>query len=204
MTIITELHYLPTIPYFKQLKSAEVIYLNLHEFYLKQTLRNRTFILTANGIQSLSVPILKHTSKGLTKEVAIDYSQKWLNVHWRAIQSAYGKAPFFEYLADEFQQVYRQRPAFLADLNLQLLTICLKCLGWQKNIYISQAPLAELQLQKEAYRDLSNTITVRTLRELNSQKDIKAYKQIFGKPFVPNLSVIDLLFCQGLQSLQYL
>lgn len=204
MNIIIELHYLPTIPYFQQLKNAQNIYINLHEKYPKQTLRNRTFILTANGIQSLSVPILKHTSRGFTRDVAIDYSQKWLHVHWRAIQSAYGKAPYFEYVADEFQAVYQQKPAFLADLNLKLLTICLKYVGWHKNIQISQEPTMPEILIKNTYLDLSNTITAHTFKNFHNQTDTKPYKQVFGKPFVPNMSIIDLLFCQGLQSSQYL
>jgi len=113
MDILIELHYLPCLEYFIQLVQSENICLEAHENFQKQTYRNRFSILTANKIDTLSVPVLKSNSKQLIREVEIDYTQLWQKIHRRAIQSAYGKAPYYEYYADYFKQLYDKKPRFL-------------------------------------------------------------------------------------------
>ena len=191
--IILSLHYLPNIEYFAFLSKAPKIYIDIFEHYEKQTYRNRCSILSANKVQDLSIPILKANKKQLLKDVQIDYSHKWKNNHWRAICSAYGKAPFFEYYIDYFERVFAQSQKYLLDLNIELLTICLDVLGLEKKYQLSQAYLTA---PKECL-DLRNQLHPKKNSEFDRRFDIPGYNQVFGKGFVQNLSIIDLLFCEG-------
>ena len=103
--VLIESHYLPSISYFKAIFPAKTIILESNEYYVKQSYRNRCEILTANGVDKLIVPLTSKHGKVYIRDVRIDYSQKWLNGHWRAIQSAYGKAPFFEFYADALYNI---------------------------------------------------------------------------------------------------
>ena len=94
---IIDLQYLPQPGYIALLLTEPELEIDKYEHYVKQSFRNRCRIMTANGIDELSIPVLGGRKKIITKDIRIDHSQKWLNRNWRAIQSAYGKAPFFEY-----------------------------------------------------------------------------------------------------------
>src|SRR5688572_27151690 len=98
--ILIEAHYLPSLAYFSALSSAQEMIVEKFEQYEKQTFRNRAKINTVNGLVTLTVPVTAKHGKPLIADIRIDHAQKWLNNHWRTIQSAYGKAPFFEYYAD--------------------------------------------------------------------------------------------------------
>ncbi|HEU5289727.1 MAG TPA: WbqC family protein, partial [Cyclobacteriaceae bacterium] len=130
MAILIDLHYLPSIPYFTVLSSAEKIIIEKNEHFEKQSYRNRCHILTSQGVERLIVPLTSRSGKVLITEVRLDYSQKWLNNHWRAIESAYRSSPFFEYYADDLHTILFKKNVFLYDLNFELLTICLKWLKW--------------------------------------------------------------------------
>jgi hypothetical protein len=126
--------------------------------------------------------------------VKIDYTQKWLNNHWRAIQSAYGKAAFFEYYADEFHDILFRKPAHLYDLNLSLLTLCLDLL--KINVKVSETHHYEKQPVGDVI-DLRSTIHPKKSDNFREHENAGSYVQVFGNKFVPNLSVIDLIFCAG-------
>src|SRR5690349_5579602 len=104
-TALIELHYLPSVSYFSTLHGYVQIFVEKYEHYEKQTFRNRCSINTTTGRQDLIVPLTGKHGKTLIKDIQIDYTQKWLNNHWRTIQSAYGKAPFFEYYADDLHRI---------------------------------------------------------------------------------------------------
>src|SRR5690606_23387756 len=110
--------YHPSILFFQKAFQAEEILLEAQEHFQKQSYRNRCHILTAQGLHLLTVPVKNGNSKILINELEIDYSQRWGEVHWRTIRSAYGNAPFFEFYADYVKDVYDRRPALLFDLNL--------------------------------------------------------------------------------------
>lgn len=164
------------------------------EFYEKQSYRNRCRILSANGLDELSVPILNGNSKQLIRDVKIDYHQKWVNRHWRAIQSSYGKAPFFEYYALEFKQALEKKPDYLFDLNLSILSVCLDFLQMG----------ATLSLTKE-YQSLAKCPEEDIRSKIHPKKDhtlalgyvAQPYPQVFGNKFVKDLSILDVLFCEG-------
>jgi WbqC-like protein family len=193
-----ELHYLPSIAFFNVLQNADNVTIEVHEHYQKQSYRNRCNILTANGINTLTVPVL-HTSPNIAiKDVRLDNSQAWLVRHWRAIVTAYSKAPFFDYFAPYFEDVYKKNHTFLFDLNWQLLTVCLKLT--KTNPTISQTEFYE----KNVNNDFRTLIHPKKAIPDVIAKKIIPYKQNFGNEFVPNLSIIDLLMCQGGQAKNFL
>ncbi|HXA02056.1 MAG TPA: WbqC family protein [Cytophagaceae bacterium] len=190
--LLLETQYLPSIPYFVEILSHDSLIIEAFEHYQKQTYRNRCRILTSNKINILSVPVINVHRKVLIREVEIDYSQKWLNMHWRGITSAYAKSPFFEYYADYFREVLFKKHRFLFDLNTELLTLCLKLLRVNKRIELSRE--YNNVSEKEDVIDLRNLINQDAKSEIISGIE---YTQEFGRQFVPHLSIIDLLFCEG-------
>ena len=190
--LLLETQYLPSIPYFVELISHEGVVIEAFENYQKQTYRNRCHILTSNKINILSVPVINTHRKVLMHEVTIDYSQNWLNIHWKGITSSYAKSPYFEYYADYFREVLFKKHRFLLDLNIELLTLCLKLLRLNKSI----------ELSKEYYNasEMEDVIDLRNIICQGSESEKIAgigYTQVFGRQFVPHLSIIDLLFCEG-------
>jgi hypothetical protein len=195
-TVLTELHYLPNIAFFVQVQAFQKIVLEVNENYVKQSYRNRAYILTANKIQSLSIPVSRE-NKGKTKlkDVRINYSERWQNLHWRSLHSAYGKSPFFDFFADYFHDILYSKYAFLIDLNLNLLSKCLELLSWHdKQIILTDKYTEAPETQ---WVDKRGQIDLKSAPPGDNSGSYQEYQQVFGKNFVSNLSVIDLLFCEG-------
>jgi hypothetical protein len=194
MRCLIELHYLPSIAYFSVLLRHDAVVLEAHEHFVKQSFRNRCTILTANGVQNLVVPLTEKHGKVTIKGIRIDYSQKWLNNHWRAITSAYRNAPFFEHYADDLHDILFRQPPFLYDLNRELLTICLT---WLR----SEIPVLETsgyeKTAEQGVTDFRNTLIAKKPETLGKYYTPVPYTQVFGKAFVKHLSFIDLIFCLG-------
>lgn len=194
LTTLIEAHYLPCIAYFAALDRADEIVLEKHEYYVKQSYRNRCHIISARGKETLIIPLTSKHGKVYISEVRIDYSQKWLNNHWRTIRSAYGNAPFFEHYADELERCLFRRTTFLYDLTHDLLSMCLKWLNWGKVIketekFEKTAPTPVL--------DLRAAINAKDDGNLSRFYLPITYRQVFGNTFAANASVIDLVFCTG-------
>ncbi|MBF9252115.1 WbqC family protein [Pontibacter sp. 172403-2] len=198
--LLTETQYNPPVQYFWHAFRSDSLLLEARENYIKQSYRNRCHILTAQGVQALSVPILRGGSRHKTRitEIEIDYSQKWCNVHWRTLQAAYGRAPYFEFYSDYIRAVYDRQPKFLFDLNVDLLRLYLKLLKLDKPLNFTDDYRAGYS---DAVLDLRNSIHPKIYPD---NLHVKPYKQVFGKHFAPELSIIDLLFTQGPASVSYL
>jgi len=198
--LLTETQYNPPLQYFRHVLRADGLLIEAHENYCKQSYRNRCHVLTARGMQPLSIPVLRGNSKTKTPitEIEIDYSQKWHNMHWRTIQAAYGRAPYFEYYSDYIRQMYERQPKYLFDLNMDLLQLYLKLLKLNRPLLLSAAYQAEVP---EHVLDLRNKIHPKIYPD---NLHVKPYTQVFGKQFAPELSIIDLLFTQGPASISYL
>jgi hypothetical protein len=199
--VLSELHYLPSIPFFQQLLQADSLLLDAHEHYHKQTYRNRCLVLTAQGPQPLTVPVLdgNRAEKVRTSEIEIDYRQNWPHRHFRTLQTAYNASPYFGYYADYLQDIYAQKPARLWDLNLAMLRFLLRCLRWPLPIDLTTEYLAPLSSPTPTLIDLRDVLTPKTgprAAEPDSPSQLP-YVQVFGPGFVPALSVLDLLFMQG-------
>jgi WbqC-like protein family len=193
-TALIEIQYLPPISYFSKLVPFSRIIIEKHEYYVKQTYRNRCRIQTAQGIDRLVVPVSTSHGKSFITDVRIDYTQKWLHRHWRAIQSAYGKAPFYEFYESELREELFKKTNFLYDLNMRLLSLCLKWLRLE-------IPIAESEKFEKETRpscaDLRNCIKPKKSAETAKSCNPVPYTQVFGNKFVPDLSVVDLVFCTG-------
>lgn len=194
LNCLIETHYLPTIEYVAALHAYQHVIIEKHEHFIKQTYRNRCQILTTQGAQSLIVPLTSKHGKVFITEVRIDYSQKWLMNHWRAIESAYRNAPFFEFYADDLQRLLLKKIVFLYDLNYEFLTICLK---WLKSDLTIQESMAYEKTPAEGIIDLRNVIHPKKAEIGTIQLKPIVYPQVFGNKFVERMSIIDLVFCEG-------
>ena len=200
MSPLIELHYLPCIDYFAAITSGAEIFVERYENYTKQSYRNRCHILTANGTGSLTIPVIHQAGKTPIIDLKIDHSQKWFNIHWRTIQSAYGNAPFYEYYRDDLHKILNAKHEFLYDLNFSLLTLCLTWLKYGGKV---KETLAYEKNPAGSVRDLRSVIHPKKggLQTFHSHP---AYSQVFGNMFVPNLSLIDVIFCLGPDARHYL
>lgn len=193
MTVI-ELQYLPQAAYIAQFLIHKDLVIDGYEYYVKQTYRNRCRILTANGVDQLSVPVQGSGKKILSRDIKIDHSQKWLNRHWRAIKSAYGRAPYFEYYAEDYASIFNKRHTFLFDLSLEMLTQCLDHLHYDIEISQSEAYIESPE------NDLKGQVSPKSSQFEGISFKEKPYQQVFGSKFVEHLSIIDLIFCEGPQA----
>jgi hypothetical protein len=164
------------------------------EHYQKQSYRNRCYINTATGVRPLIIPLVHPGGKSLIHEVRIDYSQKWLNNHWRTIVSAYGKAPFFEYYQQELQKALFRKHVYLYDLNMEILAMCLKWLRY--NIQVGETTSYERDAGI-GINDFRSVLNPKKADSCNSFFKSVKYQQVFGSKFVDNLSIVDLIFCEG-------
>lgn len=187
--------YLPPINYFSLLLKSETVFIEQHEHFIKQTYRNRCEILTSNGRLNLTIPLQKNADKEIISQKKISYSEPWQIKHWRAITSAYKNSAYFDYFEDEFKPFYFEEHEFLMDYNTKLTQLILHILR-QKN---------ELHFTKEFQKTFDGTDLRETLN-IKPQIVNPKYYQVFGDKFgfTPHLSVIDLLFNKGLESVEYL
>jgi len=199
--LLIDLQYFPSISYVKEIVKADTIVLEAHETFQKQTYRNRCEILTSNGKEALIIPII-HGSSGYIKDIKIDYSQRWFQIHDRTLRAAYGKSPFFEFVMEDISVILKAKHAFLWDLNFSMLTLCLDKLTLKKeilesNLYLEKEELEDFMLDKRGKINISSNKEI-------GQNVSKKYHQVFGNEFVNNLSVLDLLFCALLDSSEIL
>lgn len=190
--LTTDLLYLPPLAYFVAINGASEIQIYADEILSRQSYANKAEVLLANKRETLTVPVHGLRKKPAIKDVKIDYHQKWLNVHLRGMKSAYGKSPFFEYFYDDLEQIYLRKPEYLIDLNLELLTLCLKFLRWDVNLVVK-----EKEEERGQVKDLRGLIHPKSLIGRDEVYKPYPYVQIFGVDFVSNLSIVDLLFCEG-------
>ena len=205
----------PPIEYFAILAKYSVIYIEACESYQKQSWRNRCRILSANGPLDLSFPVIHASapktfnlpsanlpsSDRLITNIKIEYTTPWVPKMQKAIDSAYDSSPFFEFYRDEFYAILDSKPETLWDLNMQIINWLCSKIGIAPEIMTTSGFAPEA---KEDYREIihpkrSNDI----MKQLGLERP---YWQVFGQKFgfVSGLSVLDLLFCQGPESILWL
>ncbi|WP_371732001.1 WbqC family protein [Spirosoma sp. KCTC 42546] len=185
---------MPCLDYVSGLMRFGGVQIEAHEHYQKQSYRNRCYVRTANKIDTLTVPVQQRTHHQPIRDLRIANDQAWQMHHWRCLKAGYGKAPFFEYYAPYFEPVYQKKWTFLFDLNLELLTICLKLM--QLRIPINLTEWYDKTTPVGLF-DARSRLNPGNRPETYIFHQPVEYPQNFGVEFVPNLSIIDLLFCQG-------
>jgi len=198
---LIELQYLPPVQTMSKWLLYDEIWIEQHEHYLKRSYRNRCALAGANGLLELSIPLKSGKNEQQPiREVHIANEERWQAHHWAAIQSAYGKAPFFEFYVDELKPFYEQTYRWLFDYNYELLSVLVDQIGLPGRQRLTSR-FEHHPPQKVI--DLRQQITPRSRQERNAAFRAVAYPQVFEEKhgFLPNLSVLDLLFCCGPQSL---
>ena len=173
------------------------------ENYQKQSYRNRTYIYTDIGRQLLSFPIIHEDNKSI-RQIRIDYSTNWLSQHKRAITSAYSSSAYYEYYVDELFAILDSKLEYLFDYNLALIKFFIEKLGIVVSLQLTSEYSLETTIYGEDYRELIHPKRPnRILEDLNLKKD---YFQVFASKhgFISNLSILDLLFNEGPDSILYL
>lgn len=204
-SILLELSYLPPVQYFTKLQHYALVLVEAQEHYAKGTYRNRCHIASANGLLRLSIPLEKGKNEQQPiQEVRIAYQEPWQHWHWEGIKSAYGKSPFFEHYADVLAPFYEKNYEFLFDWNWNLLQTLLQLIGIQSEMRFT----TEYQKHTPAETlDFRNKISPKTHRQAEDPhfQPIR-YEQVFIEKhgFLPNLSILDLLFCTGPEALSIL
>ncbi len=207
---LLELPYLPPVSWMTLVWPHPVIRLEACEHFQKGSYRNRCHIAGPNGLQRLSIPLVKgkHQQTPI-REVRIAYEEPWQQVHWRSIRAGYGNAPFFEYYADELAPFFEKRYLFLFDLNLELLHFLLKKMGWRGEIRFTDS---YVQPAHDPLHEKTGAIDPADFRQLVSPKAPTPpdqfrpapYPQVFSERhgFLADLSALDLLLCQGKQAVE--
>lgn len=191
--IVIEPHYLGSLEYFVLLHQCSEIHLEVCQHFTKQTYKNRCYILTDKGVMPLSVPV-QFGNRTPVKDVKIDYRQSWVRQHWGAFYSAYGKAPFFEYFQDHFRSIWDQNHEYLVDLNVAMMTMCLKILQYDRSIKFTENFTHRV---KREFIDMRECILPKKSFEERKLYLPFPYTQTFGNNFVGNLSILDLIMCEG-------
>lgn len=182
--------YWGNIEYFAALLSGDAVVDN-YEHYKKQSYRNRCEIMTAAGALSLSIPVVKITGgRTPVKDIRIDYDTAWQKNHWRAIVSAYRNSPYFEHYEHLVAPFYHNRYNFLADYNMEIVDCVLAIMGYERTFELS-----DKYIEKNGVCDLRDEISPKRVSNFVHEE----YYQVFSEsvPFVANLSVLDLIMCEG-------
>jgi hypothetical protein len=189
--------YLPSIEYVSLFLKTEDASIELFETYQKQSCRTRTNVMTANGVQTLTIPVIKtNGNHTLTKDIEISYKESWQQIHLRCLESAYRKSAYFDYYFPYFEKIYKQKFNTLVELNDFCLKTILKILKAKKDYSFTTD--FERITDENDYRV--------SLSKGTNKIEMKPYYQVFADRhgFIPNLSIVDLLFNEGPNSIHNL
>ena len=201
--LFIDLQYLGNIIYYKNLVNSKYITIEQCERWQKMSFRNRCSVAGGNGRIDLSIPVVGgRNSDEMIRDVKIDNMQKWQKVHWRSITSAYNHSPWFEFYKDDLETFYNKRYTFLWDLNIDLMQWVLKQL--KAPVEISFTNEYKKKYDDPGMTDMRNKILPRTMDSFAGESP--GYRQVFEEKlgFMPCLSIIDLLFCEGNNALHLL
>ena len=204
-TVLLELHYLPSIQYVSKLLQYPKVMLEQHENYSKGSYRNRCHLASSMGLLRLSLPLAggKNQQQPI-REVKLKYDEPWQNQHWTAIKSAYGKSPYLEHYEHLFLPIFQKKYEFLWDWNWDLLQVILEIISLGKNIELTKEFEKELSGKIVDFRNKISPKENRKFEDADFEQ-VK-YVQVFEAEngFLPNLSILDLIFCAGPEAVIYL
>jgi hypothetical protein len=217
MNLLTDFQYFPSVILFKNLNKITNIIFEQYEYYQKMSFRNRCQIAGAEGIIQLSVPLERgRDQKTIIKDVRIAGRQDWQGQHWKTIVSCYNRSPWFEFYQDGLGELYKKRFTFLLDWDLATFEWSVRTLGIP--LKISLTDVFRKDYAGEEWLDRRGELRPQVINKLqasplNATTDPPAtgttltpdpgppikYRQVFEERtgFLPGLSILDLLFCEG-------
>lgn len=201
MILNTEYQYFGCVNWLKKIALYSHIKFELCDRHPKLSYRNRTIISGANGPIVLSIPIVGgRDQKSITKEVRVNYSENWPIQHWRAIESSYRKAPFFDFYADAVKALITTKHEFLWQLDAATFNWLVKVMKLKLTVSHTEAFVYQLPQTEEDARYSFRP------GDKKAVDTTKKYSQVFEDRFgfLPDLSVLDLLFCCGPQAQDFL
>ena len=190
--------YFPSISYMARFLTENEPLIEVFETYRKQTYRNRCRVMTANGVEILSVPVVKvNGNHTMTKDIIISPVEPWQHIHSRCLESAYKAAPYFDHYYDYLCPIFEGHFERLIDLNDAALQAILKMLKIKKEI------VHTTDYVREAENDLREAFSPK--KEIKNTS-FPEYYQVFSTkfPFAADLSGLDLVFNEGPEAVEYL
>ena len=200
-TALLSTAYLAPVEYYTKLLAYDHILVEQYDHYAKQTYRNRCTIAAPDGPLALSVPTVKpDTPKCFTRDIRISDHGNWRHLHWNALESAYNHTPFFEYYKDDFRPFYEQKYEFLVDFNEALCQLVCSLLDISPRISRT-TDYAAAPTNADDFRERIHP--KKDFRTEDPDFVARPYYQVFQDRlgFLPNLSIVDLLFNMGSESL---
>ena len=223
MTALLSSTYFGPVQWYQKLNRYDECLIERHESFIKQTYRNRMIIATTNGPLSLTIPTNHDTSMAM-KDIRISDHANWRHVHWNALLSAYGESPFFEYYQDDIRPFYEKKYDFLFDFNMEIMEKMIELLDIRPNVKVTDEYFPKLREERrvgseERRGKLSEERRVKS-EELVDFRDAirpkkplldpdftpKRYYQVYEQKhgFLPNMSILDLLFNEGNEAIFHL
>ncbi|MDR0976570.1 MAG: WbqC family protein [Prevotellaceae bacterium] len=195
--------YLAPIHYYAKLAAAEHVFVEQHDHYVKQSYRNRCLIAAPQGVQALTVPVVCPEADTLMRDVRISDHGNWRHLHWNALITAYNHTPFFEYYRDDFAPFYERKYRYLMDFNDELCRLVCSLMDLHPHVQRTDAYRADLP----PAADFRERIHPKRSCSADDPAFVsRPYYQVFEAKhgFLPNLSIVDLLFNMGTESQLYL
>ena len=197
MILLIENQYLSPISLYLTLEGSSNIVFEQFEVYQKRSFRNRCIIAGANGQISLSIPLHEgREQKRFIRDIRIANQYGWQDQHWKTIVSSYNRSPWFEYYKSSLEKFYVKRFEFLFDWNLALFEWTIQKLEMDKVAELTYH--FEKEYDDHEWLDLRNKLLPKNYQNFK----VPNYSQVFmdRSGFLPNLSILDLLFCEGKNS----
>ena len=191
--------YLAPLTFYARLYANRELIIDGNAPFTKQTYRNRAVIATENGTQSLTIPVVHDGGRTAMRDVRISEHGNWRRQHWNAIVSAYRKSPFFDYYADDFAHFYEEKDGFLMDFDIRLHNVISELLGLQHTLTTNDEksgfPCGTIE-------DIRHIAEPERVADVSGMKSIPYYQVFMQRHgFIPNLSIVDLLFNMGPEGL---
>ena len=192
--------YCGSIEYYTVLNNAEEVLIDSCDHYIKQTYRNRCEIYGANGKLKLTIPLIRRGKRVPINDAQVDNSHGWKKLHWRSIESAYRSSPYFEFYEHHFIAIFEKEHTHLYEFNQEIQNKIIQIL----DLDVEVKETSSYEKSHDGYEDYRETIhpKIAPKNKLTDKRYIQVFENKYG--FIPNLSILDLLFNEGPNSISFL